>query len=277
MSDRLDYDVSSDVAQFDRPASAPVTPGRASSPPDFGGCPAHDGSEPFPMPLGPAARQTEPPAPPGARPAAPISPDLAAIGALIARSPLWTEAELLASIDASLAGWDGRSDVWVFAYGSLIWKPEFAHVEARRARVHGLHRRLCLWSTLTRGTCSQPGLVLGLDAGGSCDGVVYRIPAPDVRDAFLRLWRREMKRGSYVPTFLRSRTERGPVPALGFGINRELPCYAGHLSDAQVAEVLRRAHGQCGSSRDYVLHTVTALRNHGIVDNGLERVAALLG
>ncbi|WP_156924272.1 gamma-glutamylcyclotransferase [Derxia gummosa] len=228
-------------------------------------------------PCEPAARHDAAPATPAFPPAtAPL--DLTRIGALIAATPIWDDTRLGASIDATLDGWDGASDVWVFAYGSLIWKPEFAHIEARRARVHGLHRRLCLWSTLTRGTCAAPGLVLGLDAGGSCDGVAYRLPARDVRDAFTRLWQREMKRGSYLPVFLRTRTERGPISALAFAINRELPCYAGHLGDAQVAEVLRRAaHGRCGSSRDYVLHTVAALRGHGIHDAGLERVAALLG
>jgi len=263
MSDRQDFAVPPDVGSQDLPEPAP-TDARA---PQIGTDPA--------APDAPAPGRI--PGPGAFLPTTVGPPDLAAIGELIDRSPLWTDAELRASLDASLADWDGTSDVWVFAYGSLIWKPEFAHVEARRARVHGLHRRLCLWSTINRGTCRQPGLVLGLDAGGSCDGVVFRIAAHQVREAFMRLWRREMVRGSYLPALLRSRTEAGAVNAVGFAINRDLPCYAGRLSDAQIADVLRRAHGQCGSSRDYVLHTVAALRCHGIRDSGLERVARLLG
>lgn len=71
-----------------------------------------------------------------------------------------------ASIEQALRHWDGRSDLWVFGYGSLIWRPEFDHLEARRARIHGYHRALCLWSRINRGTPERPGLVFGLDLGG---------------------------------------------------------------------------------------------------------------
>src|SRR6185437_5147948 len=87
---------------------------------------------------------------------------------------------------------DAAEPVWVFAYGSLMWNPGFAFAEARRGRLHGYHRAFCLYSRDYRGTPERPGLVLGLDRGGACDGVVYRLPAEGTGAAFDRIWAREM-------------------------------------------------------------------------------------
>lgn len=191
--------------------------------------------------------------------------------------PAWTQAQLQNSLSKLLEGWDGRSDLWVFAYGSLIWKPEFDFAEARPAKIFGFHRSLCLWSIVNRGTPDCPGLVLALDGGGSCQGVAFRLRAADVPDQFAALWRREMVRGSYVPKWLRVHTPLGAHTALAFVMNRQVPSYAGRLSDGQVMDVLSRACGQCGTSADYVCKTIAALESHGLRDERLARYRRLLG
>ena len=115
--------------------------------------------------------------------------------------------ELEASLEAFLRDWNGTTALWVFGYGSLIWKPELSFDMRRPARVHGYHRRLCLWSRINRGTPQCPGLVAGLDRGGSCTGVVYRVPATAVRSQFLQLWQREMMTNSYAPRHLECRLD----------------------------------------------------------------------
>lgn len=190
--------------------------------------------------------------------------------------PFWTDAQLAASLTQTLAVWDGQSDLWVFAYGSLIWKPEMLVAEARNAKIFGFHRSLCLWSTVNRGTPDCPGLVLALDVGGSCQGVAYRVGAAHVGSEFMRLWKREMMRGSYRPTWLKAHTPGGSIHALSFVMNRHLPTYAGRLADHAVVEVLTRACGRCGSSADYVCRTVAALEERGLADERLARYRDLL-
>ncbi|TMH59333.1 MAG: gamma-glutamylcyclotransferase, partial [Betaproteobacteria bacterium] len=92
-----------------------------------------------------------------------------------------TDEELAASLAGTLKSKPAESDWWVFAYGSLLWNPLFPFEDARRAMLCGRRRRFCLWSLASRGTANQPGLVLGLDRGGSCQGVVYRLPARSAR------------------------------------------------------------------------------------------------
>ncbi len=190
--------------------------------------------------------------------------------------PMWSEAQLAASLSRVLAHWDGRSDLWVFAYGSLIWKPEVRYAEARNAKIFGFHRSLCLWSTVNRGTPQCPGLVLALDAGGSCQGVALRVRGDDVGSEFAALWRREMMRGSYRPMWLKTHTPSGAVHALAFVMNRHMPTYAGRLSDAHVVDVLTRAHGRCGSSAEYVCNTAAALEARGLDDERLSHYRDLL-
>jgi cation transport protein ChaC len=190
---------------------------------------------------------------------------------------LWSEAQIRASLDKTLATWDGHSDLWVFAYGSLLWKPEFKADESRTARIFGHHRSLCLLSTVNRGTLAQPGLVLALDAGGCCNGLVQRISAYRARAAFLKLWRREMVRGSYTPQWVQAHTAQGPTAAIAFVMNRRLATYAGRLPDETIAHMLQRAVGKCGSSADYLQRTVDALDRHGLRDHRLRRYVRLLG
>ena len=121
-----------------------------------------------------------------------------------------TAEQQAASFAAALAQMDGASPIWLFGYGSLIWNPEVTYDRRFAARVHGYHRRLCLWSRVNRGTLDCPGLVAGLDRGGSCAGIVYRLPAETARDELERLWDREMFMGSYAPRWLDCRVDNVP-------------------------------------------------------------------
>jgi len=184
-----------------------------------------------------------------------------------------TDEQLSASLAATLAAKPKNAGWWVFAYGSLLWNPLFPFVEARRASLHGLHRRFCLWSLASRGKPDAPGLVLGLDRGGSCRGVVYRLPAPCVIDELHLLWRREMVTGAYAPRWLHVESDGRPVIALGFVVRRDHSQYTRKLTIEEQAEVIARACGAFGSSADYLERTRVALATHGIIDPYLERLA----
>ena len=185
-----------------------------------------------------------------------------------------TDVQLAASLAATLkvepkgAGWG------VFAYGSLLWNPLFPFAEARRASVHGLHRRFCLWSLASRGRPHAPGLVLGLDRGGSCRGVVYRLPSRTALAELHLLWRREMVTGAYEPRWLHVDCEGRRIVALGFVVRRQHTQYAGHLTIEAQADVIAVACGAFGSSADYLERTRVSLATHGVVDLYLERLAA---
>jgi cation transport protein ChaC len=190
-----------------------------------------------------------------------------------------TEAELSASLVACLAQQNGNSPLWLFAYGSLIWRPDLNFDRRVPARVHGYHRRLCLWSRVNRGTPENPGLVAGLDRGGSCMGVAYRIPAESTQTEFKRLWEREMFLGSYSPRWLDCRlADSTRVKAVAFVVRRDVPNYAGKLTERQILEVFDRGCcGRYGTSLEYLVNTVQALREHGIVDPHFERLARHAG
>jgi cation transport protein ChaC len=184
-------------------------------------------------------------------------------------------AEMQASLDAALAAWDGRSPLWVFGYGSLVWKPELRFDRRVPARVFGYHRRLCLRSIRYRGTFDCPGVVAGLDRGGSCAGVAYRIEPAQLRAQFERLWEREMFMGSYDPRWLRALRldEQEPLVALAFVVRHDAPNYAGRLGEDELIGILTRACGHLGSSLDYLQRTVESLRDSGVPDPHLERLA----
>jgi len=186
-----------------------------------------------------------------------------------------TQEELAISREATLAHWDRHSPVWLFAYGSLIWKPELDYEWRVPARVHGYHRKLCLRSVTYRGTLDCPGLVCGLDRGGSCVGMAYRLPATVVHAQFERLWQREMTLNSYVPRWLEIRRLDRPklVKALAFVVRRDAPNYCGRLPEADVIDILQRACGHYGTSLDYLQRTVAALASAGLRDPHLERLA----
>jgi cation transport protein ChaC len=174
-----------------------------------------------------------------------------------------------ASLDATLERVAPGEDVWVFGYGSLMWNPAFHHVEQRPVRLSGWHRRFCLWNTFGRGSPQNPGLTLALETGGSCLGVALRIAAPDVRNELTVLWNREMLSGSYLPRWVRLPGADGPLAAVTFVANRAHDRYAGRLPLARVAELLARARGPLGESREYLERTVAELQRHGARDGAM--------
>ena len=195
--------------------------------------------------------------------------------AVDARHPL-TDEQLAASLADTLKQKPPGSDWWVFAYGSLLWNPLFPFEDAQPATLAGRHRRFCLWSLASRGTATQPGLVLGLDQGGSCQGVVYRLPARCAKDELALLWRREMVLGAYRPLWVSVRGHDKPLIALAFVVDRKHRQYSGKLTLSEQANVLASAAGAFGSSADYLEHARIALVTHGIIDPYLEKLAGMV-
>ncbi len=181
-----------------------------------------------------------------------------------------------AQLAQTLHEWQGMaSDLWIFAYGSLVWRPEFDYTERRHARAYGWHRALQMWSTINRGTPEFPGLVFALLRGGSCQGVVYRIPASVAQQSLAKLWEREMPSGVYDPRWLRCQTPAGPVKALAFTLCKSSPRYCGTLQDQQYRDIFDRARGRYGSTLDYAKQTYASLRSEGIEDRALARILRL--
>jgi glutathione-specific gamma-glutamylcyclotransferase len=168
----------------------------------------------------------------------------------------------------------GDAPLWLFAYGSLMWNPGFAAAERRPARLFGYHRRFCLYSRDYRGTPERPGLVLGLDRGGSCHGVAYRLPPDRAVEIFDRVWAREMTGMVYEMRRVTVLTNAGPVAAHACVVRRQSPDYAGRLSPENAARLLTHAVGGRGSGRDYLANTLRHLEDLGIRDRLLRRVAA---
>lgn len=171
------------------------------------------------------------------------------------------------------------SDFWVFGYGSLMWRPGFAFEEAHPAHLEGERRAFCVQSYVYRGTPEQPGLVLGLDRGGSCRGMAFRV-APEARESVLAYLReRELVTNSYLEVERSIRLERPArdyVRAVTYVVDRDHPQYAGDLSREAVLAQVRDSVGKAGSNRDYVLATAAHLASLGIEDPQLEWLAEQL-
>lgn len=182
------------------------------------------------------------------------------------------EEELAASRAACLAKRPPGAPVWVFGYGSLIWNPCFHYVERRVVTVVGWHRRFCLWTSIGRGTPDRPGLMLGLEPGGSCRGVAFRIAEDEVETELDIIWRREMVTAAYRPTWVTAKSEAETLRAIAFTINRAHPRYAGRLPEARIVEALATARGPVGPCCDYLFNTVAHLEELGVPDR---RLAAL--
>ncbi|MFC5474419.1 gamma-glutamylcyclotransferase [Paraherbaspirillum soli] len=193
---------------------------------------------------------------------------------------LLSEAALEASWRAALAALpEPHGDVWLFGYGSLIWNPMVEHSERLPAMLHGYHRGFYLYSRINRGTWDNPGLVLGLDRGGCCRGLAFRIPAACIETELRMLWRREMMTGAYLPRWLpiQLNGRHGPrIRALAFVMNRQHAGYTGRLPDLTVVSHLRDACGLYGPARDYLWHTLDGLRKEGFEDPYLARLWAQL-
>ena len=188
----------------------------------------------------------------------------------------WSDERLHRSLAATLQR-GPAGDVWIFAYGSLIWNPLFPVAEERVARVHGLHRSFCIWSRLGRGSPDRPGLVLGLKRGGNCRGVVLRLEARHVHDELALVWRREMVTGAYRPTWVKARTPVGTVDAITFVADARGDAFAGNLSEDEVTTVLKSGAGFLGTCSEYLVQTSDGLAARGIQDEALQRLARHCG
>lgn len=177
---------------------------------------------------------------------------------------------------------EAGADVWVFAYGSLLWKPVFVPAETRPALARGWHRRFGFTLTNHRGTPDRPGLMMGLDRGGQCRGIAMRIARATVRADLDALVRRELPFrpldgvAAHASRWLTVETAAGPIRALAFVINRQSPRYAGHLGEEATAEILATACGSGGSCAEYLYSTVSHLEELGIRDRNLWRLQHLV-
>ena len=167
-------------------------------------------------------------------------------------------------------------DFWVFGYGSLMWHPGFPHLEVRKGVLHGYHRHFCVYSHRYRGTPDCPGLVLGLDRGGSCRGLVYKIPGAEAGEAMDYLYEREMVTGVYSPRWVEVRSEPGPVTAVAFVVDQAHRQYTGRLSVERTVELILQGAGQRGRCVDYLENTVHHLRALGLPDGSLERLLRVI-
>lgn len=194
----------------------------------------------------------------------------------LGRDPDWrlSDDELEASRLALLGSLDPAEDLWIYSYGSLMWDPGFHFAEVRLAEVVGYRRRFSYRSTIGRGTAERPALVLALEPGsGSCRGLVFRISGAVAQAESAMVWRREMIRGGYRPTFIPVSTPQGEVRALAFASN---PLHADHVGELPVAEtaaMIAGASGTLGTNRYYLEQVAAQLQSLGIVDCYLQHLA----
>lgn len=182
-----------------------------------------------------------------------------------------TEEERAESRRAVLAA-APAGDVWVFAYGSLIWNPAIEFAEQRVGRVHGYHRRYCILSQTGRGSPELPGLMLGLDRGGSCHGVVYRLAPEKVEEELEILWSREMVARGYDARWVRAQTPNGTVHAIAFVVRRDFDRYCARMDEAEMAQLIATGKGWLGTCAEYLHNTVQHLEALGIPDAQLYRL-----
>lgn len=165
------------------------------------------------------------------------------------------------------------SDLWVFGYGSLMWRPGFPFVERRHAQLHGYHRSLCIFSHVHRGTPENPGLVLGLDRGGRCHGVAFRVVAEEAEATIHYLREREQATAVYLERRLPVRLDGGRrAEALAYIADRKHPQYAGRMSFDEIVDLVRSGEGISGKNPEYVRSTYEHLVGMGVVDPLLQRL-----
>jgi glutathione-specific gamma-glutamylcyclotransferase len=177
------------------------------------------------------------------------------------------------------AGVHERGDLWVFGYGSLMWRPGFDVLERVPAKLIGMHRALCVYSFVHRGTPEKPGLVMGLDRGGMCRGIAYRVAAAKREETIAYLREREQVTSVYLETMRRIALEdetRRQVRALCYAVDRGHVQYAGRLSIDESVHYVRQGHGRSGNNRDYVIETVRALEALGYRETELHQIAERL-
>ncbi len=189
-----------------------------------------------------------------------------------------TDADYAKAVDEMLAT-QPPGGFWIFGISSLIWKPETAFIEKREGVARGWHRRFCLgWDYRYRGSPEAPGLMMALDRGGQCRGMLYRLPEAGLEDELHKLIRREQ---SMVPSafpwrWIEVMTTEGRVRALSFPVDRKSGRYVAGLSEAELADMLATAYGFRGSMAEYLFSTVSMLESLGIHDRNLWRLQELV-
>ncbi|MEO7762187.1 MAG: gamma-glutamylcyclotransferase [Casimicrobiaceae bacterium] len=158
---------------------------------------------------------------------------------------------------------------WIFGYGSLMWNPGFPYEESRHAVLPGFHRSFCVRSVVYRGTPQQPGLVLGIDGGGECNGMAFRVPEAQRDDVLAYLFEREMRSYVYSPTWVSVVIGGVPTPALTFVVKRDHRQFVCMTEDEMVATIASSA-GENGSNYEYLENTVHALHELGVPDLALD-------
>jgi glutathione-specific gamma-glutamylcyclotransferase len=168
---------------------------------------------------------------------------------------------------------------WVFGYGSLMWRPGFTHLRAVPARLYGFHRQLCVYSHVHRGTPERPGLVLGLDRGGSCHGLAFEVSSANRDETLAYLRAREQVTSVYREVFTPIRlltAEPEIVEAVAYVVDRAHQQYAGALPVDSQLDYVRQGKGQSGDCLDYVMSTLAHLNEMGIKDHLLESLGRKL-
>lgn len=183
-----------------------------------------------------------------------------------------TDEELDVTLRAVMQTHPPGEDLWVFGYGSLMWQPEFPYLERALATVHGFHRSFCVYSHVWRGSRDKPGLVLGLDSGGSCRGVAYRVSAAHAERTVEALIRREMVTRVYIPRWVSARLGGRVVRAHTYTAAHNHIQYAGKLDEDVTLGLIRQGHGRGGANTDYLRNTVAHLEEIGIADRPLIRL-----
>ena len=165
-----------------------------------------------------------------------------------------------------------KDDVWLFGYGSLIWNPVVKPIEKRNVQIFGYRRKYCLKSEMGRGSKEYPGLVLGLNSGGSTLGQAIKINTTSAPLELDLIWRREMITGAYIPKILKGYTVKGEINMIAFVINKSHENYLCSISEAKTALMISKAQGYLGTACEYLNKTCESLKNLGLRDSYLERL-----
>ena len=168
-------------------------------------------------------------------------------------------------------------NIYIFAYGSLLWNPTFNYINQYHATIFGYHRKFCMKTKLGRGNAKNPGLMLGLDAGGSCKGIVYKLERKNQIKEIDLLFKREMITGAYIPKLLKTTLLSGEkVTSLSFTVDKNNKNYISNISLKQIANFIYHAHGFLGSCQEYLNFTISSLEELGIKDIKMKKISSLI-
>lgn len=181
-----------------------------------------------------------------------------------------SDADRVANLRETLALRPKGKPLWVFGYGSLMWKPCFDYDHVEDASLDGYARSFCIWTVIARGSLEKPGLGLGLRRGeGKVGGKLFRLSEATLDQGLRALWEREMLTGIYRPHWLRFEWEGGERLAITFVVEESHPQFAGDFELNRQAEIIAAAVGNFGRCRDYLAETFEALKRSGLSDDGM--------